>query len=330
MATSDGNNRLPRRICFSFAAYSKALIEHLRSRGIPIASGLSDAEFAAIESIFGFCFPPDLQSILREGLPYGAGFPNWRCASPQQLQILLSLPVAGLLHEISGPAAAGGGFWPRAWGHRPGSLAESIARARSLLDQAPKLVPVYRHFYVAAVPNLAGNPVFFVRGSEVRCCGLDLPDFFNREDIFFRPAVEPAPAAPLPAWAAKKARRVDVWTDLADGAPASVGEGIGLAMLMSELGWNLRRGGWGEEDVKEMLMMGETEGCDAAKVGDRTVGNDRQAMIWLVRLLGLALLSAGWSAEDVVYSLGGGIEAWCAPVTTWRVDPTLNEISLDF
>ncbi|KAJ4954213.1 hypothetical protein NE237_031045 [Protea cynaroides] len=59
---------IPRRVCFSFAAYAKNVINHLKKCQIPIDDGPSDDEFSSIESTFGFSFPPDLRSILCEGL----------------------------------------------------------------------------------------------------------------------------------------------------------------------------------------------------------------------------------------------------------------------
>ncbi|XP_020595609.1 uncharacterized protein LOC110035677 [Phalaenopsis equestris] len=174
-------NYLPRGGA-SFAAHSKTVLDKLRSSGVAIATGLSGDELAAIESSLAFHFPPDLRSFLHLGLPVGPGFPNWRYASPQHLQILASLPSSDLLYEISNAR-----FWPLAWGLRPDSHAESIARARSLLAGAPKLVPVYRHFYIPATPNEAGNPIFYVRGKEVRCCGFHLSDFFCIKELFFQP-----------------------------------------------------------------------------------------------------------------------------------------------
>ncbi|KAH0450030.1 hypothetical protein IEQ34_020722 [Dendrobium chrysotoxum] len=286
-------NRLPRRVCFSFAAYSKTVLDHLKSSGVHIAAGLSDDEFAAIESSLGFQFPPDLYSILREGLPVGAGFPNWRFASLQQLQVLVSLPASDLLYEISHSLV-----WPLAWGPRPDSHTESIARAQSLLAGAPKLVPVYRHFYIAATPNLAGNPVFYILGGDVRCCGFDLSDFFCRKELCFLPAA-------APSWAATEARRVEVWTDLASGGFITGGGTHGLERLMKALGWRLREGGWEEKEVREMLMMGRSDGVKDGMRDRRTVVMDRLDLMWHVRLQALSLLRSGWSAEDVVYSMGG-------------------------
>nr|XP_010939469.3 uncharacterized protein LOC105058285 [Elaeis guineensis] len=297
MAEDIGGGGVPkRRACFSFAAYAKAVIDHLRASGVAIAGGLDDSEFLAIKTTYGFDFPPDLRSILREGLPIGSGFPNWRFASPQQLEILLRLPVSGLLHEVSRKD-----FWCTAWGSKP-TGDETVAATR-ILERAPVLVPIYRQFYIPSVPSLAGNPVFYVRGGDVRCAGFDLADFFQRESGRFVPKGREhqgdGGAPPAPVWAAKEARRVEVWTELAAeretwGGPEKL---RGLEGWLGEMGSRLRAGGWGEEEVREMLMMG------SGGEGNRTVVRDRESLIWHVRLLSLALLRAGWSPEDVADSM---------------------------
>ncbi|XP_008785759.2 uncharacterized protein LOC103704306 [Phoenix dactylifera] len=324
MAEDGGGGGDPkRRACFSFAAYAKAVIDHLRASGVAIAGGLDDSEFAAIKMTYGFDFPPDLRSILREGLPIGSGFPNWRSASPQQLEILLRLPVSGLLHEVSHK-----GFWCAAWGSEPAG--DESAAARGILERAPVLVPIYRQFYIPTVPNLAGNPVFYVRAGDVRCAGFDLADFFQRERGRFMPKGREhrcdGGAPPAPAWAAKEARRVEVWTELAAETETWRGpeKPRGLEGWLGEMGWRLRAGGWGEEEVREMLMMG------SGGQGDRTAVRDRESLIRHVRLLSLALLRAGWSQEDVADSM-----MECARSdddgrkVTWQVDPIHNEISME-
>lgn len=56
--------------------------------------------------------------------------------------------------------------------------------ARTALSKVPVLVPVYRHYYIPASPNLTGNPVFFVCQKYVSYCGNDLEDFFESENFF--------------------------------------------------------------------------------------------------------------------------------------------------
>lgn len=171
--TGPGVNR---KVCFSFAAYACNVIAHLEKCHVPISKGLSDEEFQHIQSRFGFNFPPDLRSILQEGLPVGLGFPNWRLSSDKHLLSMINLPVKGLCHEVSK-----GTFWWNQWGPRPKSTDEAIHIAQKAFKMAPVLVPIYSHCYIPCSPNLAGNPVFFVFEKDVFYCGYDLADFFKRE-----------------------------------------------------------------------------------------------------------------------------------------------------
>ncbi|XP_072992916.1 uncharacterized protein [Typha latifolia] len=229
-------NPCPRPACFSLAAFGKAAISHLLAAGVAVAAGLSDSDLAAIEDTYSFSFPPDLRSILREGLPVAAGFPDWRSSSPQQLRLLLSLPSSSLA-----AAASEGRFWLPSWGAEPEIAADRAAAARWFLDRAPPLVPFYRHFYIPSVPSLASNPVFYVRGGEVRCAAVDVNDLLRRFDW--------AVSWPAPAWAAKSARRVDVWTEIAElYCGTSEGKGVaraGVERWLAEMGWRLRAAGWG-------------------------------------------------------------------------------------
>ncbi|XP_074567791.1 uncharacterized protein LOC141824405 [Curcuma longa] len=286
--------------CFSFAAYAKYLVAHLRASGVPVAPGLSEAEFAAVESTYAFTFSPDLRNVLREGLPVGPGFPNWRSASPQQLRLLLGLPADALLREI-----VVGGIWPRAWGPRPRDRAVAEAVAKEELLKAPRLVPVYRNFYLPSTPCLPGNPVFYVRGSDVRPAGLDLSDFFRRG--YPRGW---AAGAPVPAWAATSARKVELWTQLAEEGAWVELQRVNsprkslVDRWLEEARRRLREGGWSETEVREMA--GDDDGDDPwdfcpAKTSVFRVQGEMSRQLGL---LSLAMLRGGWSADDVVESMG--------------------------
>ncbi|XP_068656982.1 uncharacterized protein [Aristolochia californica] len=302
-AAIDSTTCNPRRVCFSFAAYAKTVIDHLKSRKVPVAEGLTDEEFVSIESAFNFRFPPDLRSILQEGLPIGLGFPNWRSSSHQQLQIIANLPISGLLNEISK-----GNFWCQAWGPRPQTSDEALSRAKPYVAQAPPLVPIYRYCYISSQPNLAGNPVFYVRGGECRYSGYDVAGFFagnsDEKGTF---------GCWSPAWAAKAARRIDFWSELVEqcesrgstcgwwevtceGEEVSWGERKGwLGVCLEQVRLMLREGGWREEEVREML-----EGDEGMEKRVKS----KDGVLWHVRLLSLMLRRAGWSREDVGYALG--------------------------
>ncbi|XP_024541502.1 uncharacterized protein LOC9648206 [Selaginella moellendorffii] len=184
-----------RKVSFSFSGYGINVIERLRKCRVHIDKGLSEEEFERIEALFQFTFPPDLRGILREGLPLGDGFPNWRSGGPQQLKMWINKPRAGLLADVER-----GVFWMKQWGPRPAELHKAVQIARGQLKKAPVLLPVYGHCYVAAAPVRAGNPVFFVQGRDVYCCGLDVSDFFHRDSFASRSLVRSSAYVPEPVF----------------------------------------------------------------------------------------------------------------------------------
>ncbi|KAE8707000.1 agamous-like MADS-box protein AGL61-like isoform X1 [Hibiscus syriacus] len=298
-------------VCFSFAAYSKALIHHLGSLDIPILPGLTDQEFSSIESTFHFTFPPDLRSILREGLPVDPSFPNWRSSSPQQLNVLLNLPLLSLSKNIKLR-----NFWSESWGAKPSNPNEALALVEKLFMTAPLLVPIYRNCYIPSTPNVAGNPVFYVDGEEVRILSFDVARFFQEVEFFRRGGVFKSFTRrksngvnnKVPVWAATSARMIEFWTDVAERGRRVVARGVttgwwskgdpvdddfGLGRCLEEVFWRLRDGGWREEEVGEMMMM---DGCDQSENKENNATSS-------LRVLSVVLLRAGWSREDVVYSL---------------------------
>jgi hypothetical protein len=181
-----------RRVFFSFSAYARSVIEHLKRAQVPIAEGLSDGEFDRIEATFSLTFPPDLKGILQEGLPVGAAFPNWRTGNFEQLRTRIDLPCAGLLHEV-----ALGRFWWKTWGRRPAETQHAVQIASAALRAAPILIPMCGHCYIPCSPNQAGNPIFFVYQKEVVYCGYDVADFFDRELFLVHACMDPLEA---PDW----------------------------------------------------------------------------------------------------------------------------------
>jgi len=62
------------------------MIERLKNAGISFDKGLSDEEFAKIESVLGVHFPSEIKSFLACGLPVGDHFFNWRDLSLSNIQ----------------------------------------------------------------------------------------------------------------------------------------------------------------------------------------------------------------------------------------------------
>ncbi|KAK6151114.1 hypothetical protein DH2020_016046 [Rehmannia glutinosa] len=300
-------NPKPLRVCFSYAAYAKNLIDYLCSSNIPVEAGLSEPEFSAVESFFNFTFPPDLRSILQAGLPIGPGFPNWRSSSEQQLEILINLPILGICKEVSRNE-----LWMEFWGNRPDDADCATKLATEFLKKSPILVPIYRHFYIPSAPCSAGNPVFYVRGGKVKLWSFDISGFFQRvefsasggDEVSRRPRLSDLLTAP--AWAATEARRIEFWTEVAERRENAAARGWWSGELggcLEEVCRRLSDGGWKEEEVREMMMM---DGCDEFihdnNTSNRPIGIEHVDRH--VRALSARLLRAGWCTEDVEEALG--------------------------
>lgn len=139
-------------------------------------AGLADAEIAAVETRFGFRFPPDLRAFLQIALPRGPQFPDWRSGGEQSLRGWLELPLRGILFDIEHS-----GFWLREWGPWPGSVEEACRMAAALVAKAPKLIPIFGHRMMPDEPALPGNPVFSVHQTDIIHYGFDLEDYLRHE-----------------------------------------------------------------------------------------------------------------------------------------------------
>ncbi|XP_074300290.1 uncharacterized protein LOC141631527 [Silene latifolia] len=286
----------PRKVIFSFAAYAKEVISVLNET-VTITEGLKPSEIATIESTASFTFPPDLRSILAEGLPVGPGFPNWRSSSRHQLCLLSSLPVLSLVKEVSR-----GNFWSDAWGPRPRHDEDAVAVAKEFLGNVPRLVPVFRHCYVPCEPSLAGNPVIYVHGGEIQILSLDVGDFYKTPQFW---KSDDKLLHRNNNTLTKTARRVSFWTEAAENNDTRQRRGRWwrgeLGECMEEVTWRLREGGWCEDDVREMMMM---DGGGGGGGDVRHVSGGKEGVVRHVRGLSIELLKGGWSVNDVVYSLG--------------------------
>lgn len=151
-------------------------LQFLRERGVELADGLTGVEVQRVERLYGFRFPPDLRSLLSIALPSGDEFPNWRQADSAAVRKSLAWPFEGIAFDIEHDD-----FWWDAWGPRPASLAAAIEVARTALQKAPTLIPIYSHRYLPAEPELPGNPVFAVYQTDIVYYGSDLRKYMEHE-----------------------------------------------------------------------------------------------------------------------------------------------------
>ncbi|KAG1334657.1 hypothetical protein COCNU_03G007760 [Cocos nucifera] len=342
-ATASAPSSSARNGLLSFSPLAEALISHLRSSGVPLHPGLSDAEFARAEAEFGFAFPPDLRAVLSVGLPAAPGFPDWR--SRHRLRATLDLPVAAISTQIARHA-----FWPRFWGPRPADPERALRLARSALRRAPLLIPLFGRCYVPCHPALAGNPVFLVDEARISCCGFDLADFFRRESAFHSPSPAPdlflrrqrsasvaadkpirlslplsASRRSLDSIAGKTPRWIEFWSDAAasdrrhrsSSASSTFDPERFLeiraparrlpAWVGTYLGMIksvLIDGGWGESEAAEMVGVTASGLLDGAG----SVVLDSQAVLDALLLkadrCSDSLRRAGWTSEEITDALG--------------------------
>ncbi|XP_071711512.1 uncharacterized protein [Rutidosis leptorrhynchoides] len=335
-AASQPSTPLPaRNSLISFTTLAEKVLTHLKNSNIQVQQGLSDKEFARAEAEFGFAFPPDLKAVLSAGLPVGPGFPDWRStgSARQQLRATLDLPIAAISFHIARNA-----LWSKSWGVRPNVPEQAMKIARNALKRAPLLVPVFNHCYIPCNPTLAGNPIFYIDENQIFCCGFDLIDFFDREKSTLFAKSDPKNITKqiccnhknvsnnicrrsLDAVAGGKTPRwIEFWSDAAvdrkrrnsnsntcsscSSSPDRYYEiprsGVPkwVDTYVEQIGSVLKKGGWDEADVAEIVDVNSSGFFDG-----EMVLLDNQAVLDALLLkanrLSESLQKAGWSSEEV-------------------------------
>jgi len=150
-------------------------ITKLRAKGVTFADGLTSEECESAERAFGIKFPEDYREFLREALPVGERFPDWRHC-PESIAESLEWPWEGMAFDIDQNA-----WWIDLFGSRPPSLDEALKVARSHYDEAPKLIPIYGHRFIPSEPLVPCNPVFSVYQMDIIYYGSNLQEYFEIE-----------------------------------------------------------------------------------------------------------------------------------------------------
>ncbi|KAK1433069.1 hypothetical protein QVD17_09975 [Tagetes erecta] len=341
-ASSPSTPLPPRNSLISFTSLADKVITHLKSSGVKVQHGLSEPEFARAEAEFGFAFPPDLKAVLSAGLPVGPGFPDWRSAGStrQQLRSTFDLPIASISFHIARNA-----LWSKSWGVRPSEPEKAMKTARNALKRAPLLVPVFNHCYIPCNPSLAGNPIFYVDENQIFCCGFDLSDFFDREKstIFTnsdlrkvskhrsisdksggvtRRSLDAVAGGRTPRWVEfwsdaavdRRKRNSNSYSNSSSSSSSSPdryfeiprsGVPKWVDSYVEQLGSVLKKGGWDETDVSEIVSVSSSS---SGFFDGEMVLLDNQsvldALLVKANRLSESLQKAGWSSEDVSDAFG--------------------------
>ncbi|PQQ09512.1 uncharacterized protein Pyn_36193 [Prunus yedoensis var. nudiflora] len=232
-------------VCFSFAAYAKSLINHLKSLLSTSQSSKASPTQSSPPSK-----PPSTSPSRPTSAPFSRKASPWAPPSPTGVPHPSSSSASS---SASRPSASSGESLAEASGASRGApsplqaITIMLTWPRKLLVKAPVLVPVYRNCYVPSRPGVAGNPVLYVDAENVTVLSCDVTRFFCQEFGF----------AHVPVWAPKTTRWIDFWSEVvARGETRGWWSGNEcLGGCLEEVFWRLREGGWGEEEVREMMMM---------------------------------------------------------------------------
>jgi hypothetical protein len=148
-----------------------------RSGRIEAQPGLSETELERAEQWLGAAFAPDHRAFLREVLPHGHGWPDWRHLDPRvAYDWSADAPVQGVLFDVRC-----NGFWHPTWGARPEEAGTALDLARARLADVPRLIRVFGHRYLPAGPTGPGHPVLSLHQTDLVVYGADLEDYLHHE-----------------------------------------------------------------------------------------------------------------------------------------------------
>ena len=109
------------------------------------------------------------------------------------------------------------GLWAPSWGEKPATLAEQTGRLRELVEEAPKLIPVYGHRCLVEKADDRGNPVLSIWQSDIIVYGNDLRDYLLHDFGYLLGLSDEMVDASRPAWSDDDVRRheaIPFWGEL--------------------------------------------------------------------------------------------------------------------
>lgn len=166
------------------------------------APGLSSDQIASIEGQLGFRVPDDFAYLFQNLQDRGELLFPWSNFDKRRYDEMLRWVLRGIEFDIEHK------FWLERWGKRPASLSVAVEIARKDFETWPKLLPIFGHRFLAAEPCLSGNPVFSIMQTDIVYYGADLPHYLLNEFVEQNFALHTH---------AQKIRKIEVWSDFAEG-----------------------------------------------------------------------------------------------------------------
>jgi hypothetical protein len=150
--------------------------------------GLTASELERAQEAAGAPFPPDLAEFLMDCLPVGSTnparpsdlrpeFPDWRNNATEAMSRWREELLSGVVFDIEH------GLWVEEWGARPADPQGVRARVAEVLDDAPRLIPIFAHRAIPNEPLETGNPVFSVKQMDIIVYGNNLEQYLHNEFV---------------------------------------------------------------------------------------------------------------------------------------------------
>jgi hypothetical protein len=172
--------------------------------------GLPEAEITAIQAELGFALPEDFIYLLGNVQDPGDVLFPWAKFSRKRYDEIIAWVLHGIEFDIEHNTT-----WLERWGKRPPNLPDALEIARKDFATWPRLLPLYRHRFLAAEPNRRGNPVFSIMQTDIIYYGSNLAHYLLNE--FFQSD-----------WKAhtrsEDIQRVDIWSDYAEMREPPIGD----------------------------------------------------------------------------------------------------------
>ena len=152
----------------------KDIIYKMKQLGIEYAIGLKDEEISIIEQEYEIVFPKELKKFYKEALPISDGFYNWRDRNGESMKYIkraIQKPIQGIVEGSEDID------WNEIWGKEPINSDERKKNIEDMVFNAPKLIPIYSHRYVASV-ECEKSPIFSVYGTDIIYYAKNIIDYF--------------------------------------------------------------------------------------------------------------------------------------------------------
>lgn len=175
------------------------IIEMLKQKGVVFERGLNSGEIDMIETLYDISFPNDLKTFYMSALPVSNDFYNWRDISPEnvcKIQWAFIKPVLSIAEGVDEVD------WNDKWGEEPTCNIIRREKIIQMVKDAPKLIPIYGHRYVAT--QYDNNPVLSICDLDIIYYGSNIKDYLYNE--FKLKAFENMGYA--------KIKPIDFWSDL--------------------------------------------------------------------------------------------------------------------